>query len=251
MQRDKKASKQCLYKRLVGAVLIAAAMVLSGCSPETSGTGVSTSQKQGSILVLVLVDSTDSAAARKEEWHQAFQKLLTNYLPDDAKITLIRCDHHPEVGASKRLRGTKAQREAILKELEQVWKPRPCGRDIQGKETYCGSDVVGALELAIQYATKPENQGYRRKMIIGWTDLVADPCKRDPKNPVRYREPTDYQPSDAAKALELILHGVPVQKHQALHQKWDPAFKRVHLYGPGEEIEVERQYELQAIEGWL
>ena len=204
-----------------------------------------------SLLVIVLVDSTSSAAQKREEWHQAFERLITAYLPDDTRIILIRCDHHPEVGISKQLKGTKQQREAILKELEQMWQPRACGRDAKGNLTYCGSDVVGALDLAITYATKPENSGYSRKLIIGWTDLTADPCRRDPKHPILYQEPTNYQPPDTAKSLELILHGVPVPQHKALHQHWDSAFKAVRLYGPGEEVDIEQQYDLQETETFL
>jgi len=219
--------------------------------PACNGNGSSAGQAQDSVLVVVLVDSTESARKGSEEWQRAFEQLLTAYLPDDAQIALIRCDHKPQEGISKRIKGTKAQREAILKELKQMWQPRACGTNAAGEKTYCGSDVVGALDLAIQYATKPENLHYHRKLIIGWTDLIADPCRRDPKNPIRYRLPTEYQPPDQAKALELILHGVPVSQHAILHQKWDSHFKQVRLYGPREEVNIEQHYNLKETETFL
>jgi len=230
---------------LMRLVLAAPILLMPACNGKGSGTA------QGSILVVVLVDSTDSARKHSAEWTKSFEMLLTTYLPDDAQITLVRCDHKPEIGISKRVRGTKAQREAILKELKQMWQPRACGTNAAGEQTFCGSDVVGALDLAIRYAIKPENQHYQRKLIIGWTDLIADPCRRDPKNPIRYREPTEYQPPDEAKTLELILHGVPVSRHNILHQKWDPYFKQVRLYGPGEEVNIEQHYDLKETETFL
>ncbi len=230
---------------LMSLALAVPILLMPACDGNGSG------EAQGSILVVVLVDSTESARKHSAEWAKSFEVLLTAYLPDDAQITLVRCDHKPEVGISKRVKGTKAQREAILKELKQIWQSRACGTNAAGERTFCGSDVVGALDMAIHYAIKHENQHYQRKLIIGWTDLIADPCRRDPKNPIRYREPAEYQPPDEAKTLELILHGVPVPRHNILHKKWDPHFKQVRLYGPGEEVDIERHYNLKETETFL
>ncbi len=202
-------------------------------------------QQSGSILVVVIVDSTASATREKESWQSQFEKLLQAYLPDDAQIAFVRCDHHPEFIKHFKVEGTKEAREKIMKAFNEAWTPRPCGKDSQGNNQFCGTDVMGALEIAVTFATKPENSGFERKMIIGWTDLQADPCNVKGRTKA-FRQPLRYKwDNERTKNIDIILHGVPLSLHEPLRQQWGAAFKELSLYAPGEAVDIEKHYKLQ------
>ncbi len=207
---------------------------LAGCNSS------STSNASRSLLVVVIVDPTLSAVAKSEEWRKSFEKLL-GYLPEDSQLAIIRCDHKPDFIGSRGATGFAVSREAILQDFKEAWKQIPCGNDSRGNRQYCGTDVVSAIELAINYASSPENDRYQRKLIIGWTDLTADPCqvKRKP-----FRKPTDYRPENA-EDVELVLHGVPLAQQSTIRNAWKDSFKSIRLYSPGEEVNIEQHYNLR------
>jgi len=241
-------------------------LALGGCpAPDESGNNASNAPENGAafasenstatatgstpLLLVVVVDSTASAVREREQWKAMFPDLLRNYLPEDTLIAFVRCDHRPILTKSILWTGFKREREAIEKAFADLWKPVPCGVDAEGRETYCGTDVVGAFEVAVAYASKPENQDIQRKLIIAWSDMQPDPCKA--RGQVKqFRDPFQHRWNRAqTRGIELVIHGAPLEKHSTLRERWADAFKVLRCYSPGEVIDIRKQYGLEPVGG--
>lgn len=246
---------QRLITRLLGrGVLAALAMALAACGDNSSSSasnnaGTANVPKQP-LLLVVIVDPTDSASAERKQWVASFEQLVSNHLPEDAQVVFIHAEHQPKLGRSLRYDGNRASAQQIYQAFVEALQPIPCGKDAQGRDLYSGTDIVGALREAVAYAAKPENAHFERKLIIGWSDLIADPskCNGEVKT---YDPPTAYTPPDSAKEVELVLHGIDEErgrvseKVQALRQQWEDKFKRLGLYHRGEQVQIERHYNLK------
>ncbi len=225
---------------------ITVSLALTGCSPESSGGGTTTISGNAPLLLVIVIDSTASAGRDKEMWRNTFKALTRNYLPENARIAFVRCDHQPFATKVLVWTGFKKEREAVEKAFEEAWQAQPCGTDANGNETYCGTDVVTAFEMAVAYATKPENQNIPRKLIIAWSDMRADPCQTKHR---QFRDPLQYRwDREQTRDIELVIHGVPLELHPKLRERWAKAFKAFRLYIPGETIDIREHCGLQPIE---
>jgi len=191
-------------------------MLLPGMVACSDNAGVEASEPEAvqgkPVLLIVLVDSTGSAAKNLEDWKTRFRQVLSKRrLPEDSKVVLVICDAHPEVFWTQKYTLYKKDVDQILAKFDLAWQPRPCGKDKSGKPTFCGTDVTTALDRTIEYATSYQNTAFQRKMIVGWTDLRPDPCVKNGKDKlIRYRKPQTYDWGGRQSVkVELILHGVP------------------------------------------
>lgn len=235
-------------------VCTALAMTLAACgdnpSPSASSNTGTAGVPQQPLLLIVIVDPTASASTERQQWVETFERLVSTYLPEEAQVVLIHAEHQPKLGRSMRYDGNRTTAEQIYQAFVEALQPIPCGKDAQGRDLYSGTDVVGALREAVAYAAKPENAHFERKLIIGWSDLIPDPskCGRGVKT---YDSPTAYIPPDSAKEVELVLHGIDEErgrvgeKVQSLRQQWENKFKRLGLYHRGEQVQIERHYNLK------
>lgn len=226
----------------------AVALALSASACGDGGSGSASASRP--LLVVVIVDPTDSADAGRKQWIQSFDQLVSFYLPEDTQVVFVHAEHQPKLGASLRYDGSRASAEQIHQAFQQALLPIPCGKDETGRDLYSGTDVVGALREAVMYALKPENAQFQRKLIIGWTDLIPDPSKCGSELKI-YDAPTAYTPPSGAEAIELVLHGIDDEKGrvgekiEALRQQWSGKFKQLGLYHKGEQVQIERHYGLK------
>lgn len=246
--------QQSITRLLRWAVSTALAMTFFACgdnsSPSASNYAGTANVPKQPLLLVVIVDPTDSASAERKQWVESFETLLSHYLPEDAQVVFIHAEHQPKLGRSMRYDGNRQTVERIYQAFIEALQPIPCGKDAQGRDLYSGTDVVGALHEAVAYATKPENAHFERKLIIGWSDLIPDPskCGGEVKT---YDSPITYTPPDSAKEVELVLHGIDEErgrvgeKIEILRQQWEYNFKRLGLYHRGEQVQIERHYNLK------
>jgi hypothetical protein len=242
VKRDGRGSRYGIGWLIVWAI----SLILGGCSPSSRSTSATGSTP---LLLVVVVDSTASAVREREQWKAMFPDLLQNYLPEGTLVAFVRCDHQPLLTKSIVWTGFEREREAIKKAFSDLWEPVPCSADAEGNKTYCGTDVVGAFETAVTFAAKPENRDIPRKLIIAWTDMQPDPCRaRGQIKP--FRDPFQQRwDRSQTERIELVIHGVPLEKQPMLRERWAKAFKVLKVYGPGEAINIRKQYDLEPIGG--
>lgn len=206
--------------------------------------------QQKPLLLVVIVDSTSSASKGRDEWVRQFDLLVSFYLPKGSQVAFVKADRRPSVQHSLAYDGTRAAGQRIVEALRKALEPTPCAQDSVGRPLYSGTDVTGAIREAVSFALKPENAGFQRKLIIGWSDLIPDPSKC-PNEPSKYDSPTSYTPPEGAKQVELVLHGIDdekgrvMDKIEQLRQRWQGRFKSLKLYHWGEQVQIEEHYALQ------
>ncbi len=218
------------FKAGVVATLAILIGLMSGCDMTQGGP---TQQK---LAVAFIVDPTFSAQRGRAERQEEFKRVVTSYLPDDTAVSVIICDHHPTV--EDEVNDLAYHRRNILKSVEAAFKPRPCSTS-GGKTLYCGTDPVGALRLSMNFLAREEYRD-RRKLIIGWTDLIADPCVRyGTKKPITFLDPARYDWEGVRGSdVEVILFGVPELQQSRYRSAWNGRFRKSpRMYGPKHRID--------------
>jgi hypothetical protein len=179
-------------------LLVGLTLGFAGCSSQSSIGGA-----PRPLAVAFIVDPTHSAQKSREARYKELKSVWDLCLPDEAMVAIIRIDHDSETMG-------EGEKERLSKTFQGAWKPRPC-RDVPGEQPlFCGSDPVTALRLAVKFLNRPEHEGCR-KLIIGWTDLVADPCFRNGRgNPIAFRDPKSYDWEGLKDSpIEVVLFGFP------------------------------------------
>lgn len=149
-----KSMGSAISNLLVGCGLVC---VLSGCAEQQT--------EQLPPRIAVVIDTTGSFQKNlKMAADIVSQQIRTNALEGDSEIYLIRMDDKPEVtahfGAEELINKRSDQ---LLKALHRV------GRGI-------GTDVVGALELALRKLERPPIPSRRYLLVFG--DLIVDNAPR-------------------------------------------------------------------------
>jgi hypothetical protein len=211
-------------------LLVGLTLGFAGCSSQSSIGGA-----PRPLAVAFIVDPTHSAQKSREARYKELKSVWDLCLPDEAMVAIIRIDHDSETMG-------EGEKERLSKTFQGAWKPRPC-RDVPGEQPlFCGSDPVTALRLAVKFLNRPEHEGCR-KLIIGWTDLVADPCFRNGRgNPIAFRDPKSYDWEGLKDSpIEVVLFGVPEREQDKYEQAWRGRFKTaVKLFGPNHIVNPEQ-----------
>lgn len=232
-------------------IAIAALVANQSCNGTEGGTASGPSAGKG-LLLVVVIDPTESAQARSGSWRNEFKNVLTkDFLKENDQVAFVTCDHAPEIPRSVPVIGFKKDRDQLVAAYDAAWKPKPCHKSSDGAEHRCGTDVATALERAFEFAIKPENAGFKRKLIVGYTDLVPDPCKPPGMAAKMFRDPLAMAwgaPKD--NSVEIAMHGIPEASQSRFRAKCEEAFGKVALYGAGETLEPARHYGLKQ-EGFL
>jgi len=215
------------------------ALMLMGCDGDTGG------RVKGPLLLIVVVDSSYSAQRENQAWREMFPTLVKNHLPDNAHVAFVRCDSKPMATKAIKWTGFKDSREDIEKAFAESWRPRVCGTSARGDELQCGTDPLGAFQQAVAYAVKPENEGLERKLIIAWTDLQPDPCRAG-RQVKRFSDPLRHKwDSEQTGNIEVVIHGLPLEKQEPLRAAWGGSFKRLSMHMPGDPVDIRAHYGLK------
>lgn len=152
---------------------------------------------QPPVAMAYLDDPTDSCQDGHADFQRYWTAVLQSGLPRHSQVLVV----HDCVEGHVLFAGQSSHGQEIQAAVERAARPCPCRTEPD--EHYCGTDHVTALELAKTWLARAEFSNYR-KLLVAYTDFIADPCK---VNGVRtFQDPTtfDWQPVQ----VEAHLYGI-------------------------------------------
>ena len=184
---------------------LAVAKHLSGCLEE------------GPVALVYLRDRTISAGEGRADFDQEFaRQVLDGGCLEGGWIAFVDLSSQPRFIEGGPARNGKAVRRAYAKLLAS------------SGPTHEGTDTCRGLALAEEWLARPEFRQARR-IVLGWTDLIADAASRSDGSKQVFRDPLEF-PWQKLQP-EVQIWGVPIAQARAVRTAWNLRVLRTYLPG--------------------
>jgi hypothetical protein len=189
--------------------------LLGGCGPLA---------EPAPLDVVLMVDSSASAADGRTPWLSELKNgIKAGYLGNAARVAVVQITARPRLVWA----GAARNRARLEQALRTAASPGQPGE---------GSDPTGGLEITERWLAGRSRRRSTRQLVLIWSDLVPDPCKKERTVLRTFRDPLTWRWTRAMPEVQVF--GIEGWRADKLSRAWTHRERAVQAHQRGESLDL-------------